>query len=745
MDEIRDRLIAIKIPLSGGGYSDAILISPQAEYVIWDETQEGYISLKDVLGNVELNKGTIQAQLNSKASTGAIQSYIDAHLQQTTENYLDENLTNSVLRKTYLKNGDTLKTGFYSGVTEAPAKQYAVEFDADEKLSVNVPWTDTVFSPTNNIWTGVCENISPNDAQKIIQLDKQDLSDFTESEGTIIAIYFQYGNVNKLSKLKIDNIDQDFKPIYYFSHFNERNEEQIAVIDENTPQPWYKFNSGLKFFTYYTNVNEPGWLLMNPDYSLVQYLMNNKSNINSPVFTGIPQAPTAATNTNTTQIATTAFVNNAALLQSNLKTNEQSELTSLEPSQTENRQYPVVKDSNGKLSVNVPWVSSNAQSAVQKIWTGVCNSSSAQGEKTIVLDLDSSRVATDFNLVNGTTIIVYFKNGNTSTEPKIKIQNNSSLPLSICYQQDVNTLTPINNDTLEILRKWGPGLKIFTYRGGLEVVGNSYWIMQTIDFLPVYNFITSVNQRMSQKANLDSPAFTNIPTAPTAQVGTQTTQIATTAFVNNTVNVLKEYVDNLIDNMGAIKSHIGMIIHSTRLSTEQQVIDYYGGIEWKQHTGYVLVGASNENPASFNQQQKDGGEVQHNHGGVTSDTTLTAAQSGVGSHTHTWDSQNYPKLNYQAAFLTNSGGAHVHSNKAAMTGAQGSNKVIVDSTGTRTLAATVQAGAHQHTIPQHTHSFSNYGKLLAVSANATQGHHHDISSVSNLPPYKFVYIWQRVQ
>lgn len=36
---------------------------------------------------------------------------------------------------------------------------------------------------------------------------------------------------------------------------------------------------------------------------------------------------------------------------------------------------------------------------------------------------------------------------------------------------------------------------------------------------------------LAAKANLASPAFTGTPTAPTAAAGTNTTQIATTAFV----------------------------------------------------------------------------------------------------------------------------------------------------------------------------------------------------------------------
>ena len=37
---------------------------------------------------------------------------------------------------------------------------------------------------------------------------------------------------------------------------------------------------------------------------------STKANINSPTFTGVPKAPTASVGTNTTQIATTAYVKN---------------------------------------------------------------------------------------------------------------------------------------------------------------------------------------------------------------------------------------------------------------------------------------------------------------------------------------------------------------------------------------------------------------------------------------------------
>lgn len=45
--------------------------------------------------------------------------------------------------------------------------------------------------------------------------------------------------------------------------------------------------------------------------------LNDKSNINSPIFTGTPQAPTPAINSNNKEIATTEYVNN--LINSSIK------------------------------------------------------------------------------------------------------------------------------------------------------------------------------------------------------------------------------------------------------------------------------------------------------------------------------------------------------------------------------------------------------------------------------------------
>ena len=47
---------------------------------------------------------------------------------------------------------------------------------------------------------------------------------------------------------------------------------------------------------------------INDEFDSIQTAVNSKANLSSPALTGTPTSPTAAAGTNTTQVATTAFV-----------------------------------------------------------------------------------------------------------------------------------------------------------------------------------------------------------------------------------------------------------------------------------------------------------------------------------------------------------------------------------------------------------------------------------------------------
>ena len=72
------------------------------------------------------------------------------------------------------------------------------------------------------------------------------------------------------------------------------------------------------------------------------------------------------------------------------------------------------------------------------------------------------------------------------------------------------------------------------------------YINKDANNLTNYMKTTDVNSELSLKAPLASPALTGTPTAPTATAGTNTTQIATTAFVSEA-----------IDNIDALPSQTG--------------------------------------------------------------------------------------------------------------------------------------------------------------------------------------------
>lgn len=79
---------------------------------------------------------------------------------------------------------------------------------------------------------------------------------------------------------------------------------------------------------------------------------------------------------------------------------------------------------------------------------------------------------------------------------------------------------------------------------------DSSLVLDDADYIPVYDYSASTKKNTvwsnikaklkayfdTVYATLDSPAFTGTPTAPTAASGTNTTQIATTAFVQTAIN-----------------------------------------------------------------------------------------------------------------------------------------------------------------------------------------------------------------
>lgn len=146
----------------------------------------------------------------------------------------------------------------------------------------------------------------------------------------------------------------------------------------------------------------------------------------------------------------------------------------------------------------------------QKIWTGRCSTAAGTVAKTVTLDN-----AEGFATINGNTIAVYFVAGNSADFPTLNVNSTGALHVRRGTSTSGASVSGVD-------AKWGAGIQFFTYQSG-------YWIHSSADPVAVSNLANN-------KADLNSPALTGTPTAPTAVSGTDTTQIATTAFVQEAIN-----------------------------------------------------------------------------------------------------------------------------------------------------------------------------------------------------------------
>ena len=196
-------------------------------------------------------------------------------------------------------------------------------------------------------------------------------------------------------------------------------------------------------------------------------------------------------------------------------------------------------------------------------------------------------------------------------------------------------------------------------------------------------------------------------------------RVITKALLDGTVDVdteLSETSTNPVENrvitkaLHKIRSHVGQIIISTALDTEQKVIDIYGGTKWTKIEGRFLLGASNTYPINTTGGSADSVVVSHTH----SIPALSGTTASNGAHTHNL---------YDSASKTRYGHAY--------TVAAGQNAwSIVANPGASNTIIAQSAGAHTH----------------SVTTNASTTGSRGVSGAGkNMPPYKAVYIWERIQ
>lgn len=190
-----------------------------------------------------------------------------------------------------------------------------------------------------------------------------------------------------------------------------------------------------------------------------------------------------------------------------------------------------------------------------------------------------------------------------------------------------------------------------------------------------------------------------------------------TALTNNEINEneiymtpYKEPIVDLIYPVGSIYMSVNNISPATFLE----------GTTWEPIQDRFLLAAGSTYTA---------GET-----GGAATVTLTAAQSGVHQHTHSF---TQPTVNGGAVTNGITGGSHHHvldrntrNNSGTETGYG-----YTTQNGTSKPDSTLDS-THTHTLPAHTHSVSGGAVGNTTAASATEAH-------NNMPPYLTVYMWKR--
>ena len=235
-----------------------------------------------------------------------------------------------------------------------------------------------------------------------------------------------------------------------------------------------------------------------------------KASINSPSLLGEPTAPTAAAGTNTTQVATTAFVTTAVKNQATIDASTYATKTDVKNQATTDASTYATKT---ELSAKAP-SASPALTGTPTAPTAAAGTNNTQIATTAFVTTavknqattDASTYATKEELSNiGDSLATVATTGsyNDLSDKPTSLKN----PTSLTIQNSAGTsIGSYDGSTAKTV-------KLDASTVGLGNVTNE-----------------------SKATMFTSPSFTGTPTAPTATAGTNTTQVATTAFVTTAVN-----------------------------------------------------------------------------------------------------------------------------------------------------------------------------------------------------------------
>lgn len=266
-----------------------------------------------------------------------------------------------------------------------------------------------------------------------------------------------------------------------------------------------------------------------------------KAPLASPTLTGIPAAPTATAGTNTTQIATTAFVNAAVSTgtSTSFSGNLAGEVTGTQSATVVGNAAVIGKVLTGYTSGSgTVAATDNILQAIQKLnGNDALKATLASPTLTGVPAAPTATAGTNTTQIATTAFVTSAVSSGTAAN------FTGSLAGDVTGTQGATVVGKINGTSLAGL---GTGILKNTTGTGVPAIAiaadfptlnqNTTGTAAGLSANIAESQVTNLVGDLASKAPLASPTLTGVPAAPTATSGTNTTQIATTAFVTAAVS-----------------------------------------------------------------------------------------------------------------------------------------------------------------------------------------------------------------
>jgi hypothetical protein len=232
-------------------------------------------------------------------------------------------------------------------------------------------------------------------------------------------------------------------------------------------------------------------------------VLGSTQQLASPIFTGTPAAPTAANNTNTTQLATTAFAKREA---------DDAQSFAI---QRANHTGTQSRDTIVGLSADMISLGLNLETRILLAEKGVANG---------VATLDESGLVPTTQLPSYVDSVVEYANLASFPATGVSGVIYIALDTNKTYRWSGAVYTAITSGAVDSVAGKTGVVTLVKADVGLSNVDDTTDVAKPIS--------TAQATAIALKSNTASPTFTGVPAAPTAAITTNTTQLATTAFVN---------------------------------------------------------------------------------------------------------------------------------------------------------------------------------------------------------------------